>query len=184
MPRVSVAARLLPGGDAVVAAAAAFLMLRAELLMRGTWLKRVGGGEMATFWFQVRTHLIMNSKKNKRRVPHRMIQYQLHILIAGWQTHWGCSGIGVIRWWWAVLFGHWGHLHVLMITLTPVICHIQKHSPFNTCGQNQNQAFLLYMQQKGESFFTRVQFAIWTPAWGRKNQTLTKCSDRGAVGAV
>lgn len=67
------AARLWPGGDAIVAAA--FLRLRAELLMRRTRLKGVGGGEMSAFRFQVRTHLITNrQKKNKERVPQRKIQ--------------------------------------------------------------------------------------------------------------
>lgn len=69
VPRVSVAARLLPGGDTVVAAAAAILRLGVELLMRGARLERVGGGEMATFRFQVGTHLSTNrwlaSKKEK-----------------------------------------------------------------------------------------------------------------------
>lgn len=67
------AARLWPGGDAIVAAA--FLRLRAELLVRRTRLKGVGGGEMPAFRFKVRTHLITNRrKKNKGRVPQRKIQ--------------------------------------------------------------------------------------------------------------
>lgn len=100
----------------------------------------------------------------------------------GWQTHWGCSRIGVIRWWWTVLFGHWGHFHVLMITLTPVICHIQSTVELILLGTSKINCF--YMQQKGVTFLIHIQFAIWTPAWGRKNQTLTNSSDRVTVAGV
>lgn len=56
LPRISVAARLLAGGSAVVAAAA-ILRLGVELFMRGARLKSVRRGEMATFWLQIGTHL-------------------------------------------------------------------------------------------------------------------------------
>lgn len=65
------AARLLPGGDAVVAS---FLRLRVELFMRGTGLESVGGGEVATFWFQVRTDLqTKETAGKKRRLLHMVI---------------------------------------------------------------------------------------------------------------
>lgn len=49
-------ARLLPGGDAVVAAVAV-QRLGVEVVMRGAGLERVGRREVATFRFQVGTHL-------------------------------------------------------------------------------------------------------------------------------
>lgn len=57
LPRVSVAAHLLPGRDAVVAAAAGVEGLRVELLMRGAGLEGVGGGEVTALGLQVGTHL-------------------------------------------------------------------------------------------------------------------------------
>lgn len=58
LPRVPVAAHLLPGRDGVVAAAAASVEgLRVELLVRGAGLERVGGGEVTALGLQVGTHL-------------------------------------------------------------------------------------------------------------------------------
>lgn len=56
LPGVPVAARRLPGGDAVVAAAAV-QRLGVELLVGGAGVERVGRGEMATLRLQVGTHL-------------------------------------------------------------------------------------------------------------------------------
>lgn len=61
------AARLLAGGDAVVAAAATVLRLRVEVVMRGAGLESVGGGEVATFRFQVGTHLNKNRQLARKK---------------------------------------------------------------------------------------------------------------------